>query len=296
MQDFRMQTFLNACRTTNYTRTATELNITQPAVSQHIAALEKHYHAKLFTYHNKKLSLTRAGTMLRRVAMTTEHDERVLCERITSTDTAVKQLSLGMTLTAGEYLLATPLARYLKNNPKTQAHLISDGTENLLAMLRANTIDCALVEGYFDKSDFYWSVFCREELVALCAPHHRFATPTPTSLDDLLEEHLLIREQGSGTRAVLEHTLQGHNLSLAAFAQQTEITSLNIIKTFVAHDLGITFLYEAAARRELNAHTLIKIPLESAPIEHDITFVCLKGSVFQEELQTMFDALGALTK
>ena len=62
MQDYRVETFLAVCRTLNYTRAAEELNITQPAVSQHIAFLEKEYGAKLFSYANRKLSLTRQAS------------------------------------------------------------------------------------------------------------------------------------------------------------------------------------------------------------------------------------------
>ena len=54
MQDFRVRTFLTVCRTLNYTRAAEELHITQPAVSQHIAFLEREYGADLFTYRRKK--------------------------------------------------------------------------------------------------------------------------------------------------------------------------------------------------------------------------------------------------
>lgn len=60
MQDYRVSTFLAVCRTLNYTKAAAELNITQPAVSQHISYLEKAYGTPLFTYHRKQLSLTKA--------------------------------------------------------------------------------------------------------------------------------------------------------------------------------------------------------------------------------------------
>ncbi|MEG0775879.1 MAG: LysR family transcriptional regulator [Raoultibacter sp.] len=294
MQDFKMQTFLNVCHTMNYTKTAVELNITQPAVSQHIAALEKHYRTKLFTYRSRKLNLTPAGIILRDIAMTMEHDEAMLREKILGTDTHIEHLRVGMTLTAGEYLLAQPLATYLENHPKIQAHLISSGTEKLLAMLRAGTIDCALVEGYFDKSDFDWSVFCREKLIGLCSPAHRFANTSPYTLDDLLEERILVREEGSGTRAILENALRERNLSLSNFIQKTEITSLNIIKTFVENDYGITFIYEAAARKELGEGTLARIELSGTPIEHDVTFLCLKSSAFRDEFQNLFSDLKAL--
>ena len=50
MLDFRMETFLALCRTMNYTRAAEELNITQPAVTQHIQYLQRHYGVKPVSY------------------------------------------------------------------------------------------------------------------------------------------------------------------------------------------------------------------------------------------------------
>ena len=105
MQDFRVDTFLAACRTMNYTRAAEELHITQPAVSQHIAHLERTYGAPLFAYRNKKLTLTPAGKVLRDVLTTMAHDEQMLRGRVRAASTGARvELTVGMTLTAGEYL------------------------------------------------------------------------------------------------------------------------------------------------------------------------------------------------
>ena len=118
MQDFRMSTFLSVCRTLNYTRSAAELNITQPAVSQHIAYLEKAYGAKLLSYRGKKLALTPAGELLRDAAATMAHDEATLRDAIAALAGPRRRLRLGMTLTAGEYVLAEPLAHYLVGHPE----------------------------------------------------------------------------------------------------------------------------------------------------------------------------------
>ena len=82
MQDFRVETFLTVCRTMNYTRAAKALNITQPAVSQHIAHLEKAYGARLFDYRGKRLTLTEAGELVRSTLSIMDHDERLLRERV----------------------------------------------------------------------------------------------------------------------------------------------------------------------------------------------------------------------
>lgn len=78
-----------------------------------------------------------------------------------------------MTLTAGEYVLAEPLAHYLVGHPEVQVRIASSDTERLLAQLHAGEIDCALVEGFFDKSSYDWRVFATEHLMAVCAPTRR---------------------------------------------------------------------------------------------------------------------------
>ena len=78
MLDFRMETFLAVCRYMNFTRAAEKLNITQPAVSQHIRFLEKHYNTKLFRYEGKKLELTEAGEILKNASLTMMHDETAM--------------------------------------------------------------------------------------------------------------------------------------------------------------------------------------------------------------------------
>ena len=75
MLDYRVRTFLTVCETMNYTQAAHRLNITQPAVSQHIRCLEAAYHIRLFLYEGKQLTLTRAGEILRRRLTALENDE-----------------------------------------------------------------------------------------------------------------------------------------------------------------------------------------------------------------------------
>ena len=204
MQDFRVKTFLTVCRTLNYTRAAEELALTQPAVSQHITYLEREYGAKLFTYHRKKLELTPAGRVLRDGLATMAHDDVLLHERIEEVaHGATVKLRIGMTLTAGEYVVARPLARCLGARPDIQITVRSGGTQHLMELLDAGTIDCAFVEGLFDKARYASRPFSSERLVPICAAEHRFPR-TPRTLEDLLGERLILREEGSGSRNIIQ--------------------------------------------------------------------------------------------
>lgn len=107
MLDFRIETFLCVCKYMNFTKASAALNITQPAVSQHIHYLEDEYSAKLFEYKNRKLSLTPAGEELYRAALTMKHDDRILAKRMKLAGQPVRKLSFGATLTVG----GIPLSR-----------------------------------------------------------------------------------------------------------------------------------------------------------------------------------------
>ncbi len=288
MQDFRVATFLTVCRTLNYTRAAEELSITQPAVSQHIAHLEQAYGTPLFVYRGRRLSLTPAGALARDTLERMAHDERGLRERMARLACGTpRKLTVGLTLTAGEYVVAAPLADWLAAHPDVQVTIRSGGTEELLEGLVTGSIDCAFVEGFFDKSAYAWNTYRSERFVCVRSAM-RSGNGGACRMEDLLGERLLVREPGSGTRAVLEHALAARNLTLDAFERVSVVESIDVIKVLVSRGVGISFLYEAAVRREAAEGTLCPIELADAPLAHDITFIRLKDSVFENEYRALF--------
>ncbi len=294
MLDFRIRTFLAVCQTLNYTRAAEKLSLTQPAVSQHIAYLEKSYGVKLFAYAGKKLALTPEGELLRSCAEGVEHEARLLERALSQMENAPETFSVGATLTAGEYILARPLARWLAAHPQANTRVVQGDTARLLDMVERGDLDFALIEGYFDKEDFDWTVLCSDKFVGVCSPGSALARQDTMKWEDLLDEHLIVREPGSGTRALLDHALRERNLAVGGFARVTEVESLNIIKLFVGEGLGISFMYEAAVRDELARGSLARIPLEGPCVTHEITFVCQKGGVLRNRLRSVIDELSAL--
>ena len=145
MLDFRVKTFLTVCETMNFTRAADRLHVTQPAVSQHIRYLEKEYQVKLFSYQGKKLTLTAAGEKLRQAMRQMQSDERLLKAEIKQAD--LPPVRFGVTMTIGEYALARPLSRFLKDHPQTNVEVVYGNTQFLTKKLDEGDLDFALVEG-----------------------------------------------------------------------------------------------------------------------------------------------------
>ena len=285
-----METFLAVCRHLNYTRAAEELNITQPAVTQHIQYLQAHYGARLFDYRDKRLTLTPEGEALRRAAVTMLHDERKLQRDLADMRAGRQSIRFGATLTIGEYALPRPLATYMKRHPEVDVHLLVDNTETLLSKLSDGSLDFAIVEGYFRKAEYDYLLWSMEPYVCVCAGNS--ALPRgPLRLENMLEENLILRSPGSGSREVLLRVLEERNFQLSDFRHIVEISDLHVIKELVKAGCGITFLYRRAVERELEAGTLRLVPLADFDVAHEFTFLWRKNSVFEAQFREIFDAL-----
>ena len=274
----------------NFTRASEKLNITQPAVSQHIHFLEKHYNTKLFRYEGKKLKLTGAGEILRNASLTMMHDEISMQNQMQKTDEE-EEIRFGATRTVGDVLMGRILERYLRRYPDAKICMIVDNTQELLRKLDEGTIDFALVEGFFQKNEYDHQKYSDENYIAVCAPDYTFNSDkitTDVSVENLFHERLLVREEGSGTREVLERCLEAHNLSIQDFAKRMEVGSMQTIKELTKAGCGITFLYETAVQDELREGILKRIPLKSFEISHEFNFIWRRGSIYADRYMEIF--------
>ena len=140
MLDFRMETFLTVCNDMNFTHAAEHLNLTQPAVSQHIKHLEKTYGTELFIRDKKKLRLTPAGEILRSALETMRNDENTLKKRMQESIEEKKVLTFGVTMTIGEYAIVPALSRFIKTHPDMDFHIRYGNTQTLLTYLHEGSI------------------------------------------------------------------------------------------------------------------------------------------------------------
>ena len=288
MLDSRIETFLTVCRVMNYTKAAEKLHISQPAVSQHIHWLEERYSVPLFVYEGRKLRLTEEGRLLHNAASAMASDERALKAQLQHN--AKERFVFGATLTIGNFVLPARIEQFLRKCPLAEITMRVDNTESLLQALDAGTIDFAVLEGYFRKSMYAYEVYSNERFICVCKADYRFVAE-PQTLNDLFSEQLILRESGSGSREILERQLMEQNFSIQDFHRLLQIGSIHAIISLVCAGSGITFLYEAAVREELENSVLRRIDLSDFQVEHPFTIVWRKNSLFDAEYRKQFSAL-----
>lgn len=271
MLDYRMYTFLTLCETMNYTLAAQKLHITQPAVTQHIRALEEHYGCKLFRYDGKKLSKTPQGELLERSGNAMRYQESRT--RSTMLQDGMRHLSIGATKSIGEFVIPGQLGRFLED-PNHTLRVEVDNTEKILALIDKGELDFALIEGFFNKTQYDSRLYRKEPFVGLCSTIHPFAGKT-IALSDLFPENLFLREEGSGTRKILEDVLAEYNHTVGDFSRVTCISNFGLLEQLVSAGLGITFAYAAIAE---NNPCLTRFSVEDWDIYREFNYVYLRNA------------------
>ncbi len=290
MLDFRHETFLTLCSCNSFTKAAELLHITQPAVSQHIKYLEEFYGCKLFDTSNRKIILTNQGKLLKEFAMTVFSDSKHFKENISSVNTDAMQFSFGATLSIGEYVMPDILSHLLTKYPNMKIHMSVANTHVLLERLNNGELDFIVVEGLFDKSDYEAKLFSLEKFIPVCSPQSEFADKE-VSFQEITKSRLILREQGSGTREIFEIILQKNSYSLQAFAKIIEIGNMAAIKKMVSNGLGITFLFEVAAKSEIENESLSIINIPGFYEQREFNFVLLKQSFFRDRYMKIYELM-----
>ncbi len=189
----------------------------------------------------------------------------------------------------GEFVIPAVLSQYLKDFPDTDISVMVKNTENLLQMLEAGEIEFAVVEGRFDKSAYSYHLISREKYIGICGRKffRQYCQNGSIPMEMLFCNRLIVREKGSGTRGILEQFLQTHNQSLDKFQNRIEVSNMGAIRKLVAENCGISFLYEAVVKQELEREILYEIPVEGFQIQREFNFVYLKNSIFSEKYDTI---------
>lgn len=244
MLDYRIGTFLVLCETMNYRRTAQLLRMSQPAVTQQIHALEREYGCALFYYDGRRLHRTPQADRLEAYARAAaKSDERLRMELARPEMQAVR---LGVTRTVGEFIIPQKLCRFLAR-PERTVELTVDNTKTLLGLLDRERLDLALVEGMFDKGRYGFSLYRHSPFIGVCRSDHPFAGQR-VSPDALRRQSVLLREPGSGTRAIFEDALRGAGMSVRDLGRVICINNFSVILQLLGAGIGVTFAYQDICR------------------------------------------------
>ncbi len=251
MENFRLRVFRAVAAHLNFRIAAEELLLTQPAVTQQVKALEAELGTALFSRTGGRVTLTPAGLALvpyadRLRILAAEARDAVAAAAGTSTGA----LALGASQTIGQYLLPRLVAGFLETAPNTTVTIFGGNTQQVLEELRARRIDLALIEGPALGADLRIAPFMEDHMVCVVPPAHPWADHD-IAVEDLRQATVLSREQGSGTRRILESALEEAGLRPRDLHAGMVFDSTEALLSAVEAGLGVAFCSRWAVRNQL---------------------------------------------
>ena len=272
-------------------RGAAAARVSQPAVSKQIAELEDTLGVRLLERLPRGCRLTEAGKILADYASrwrSLENDAGRAIEEYLGLKRG--RLAIGASLTIGGYLLPGVIAAFHRQFPEIELQLEIANTEHIQHSLLTGTIELALTEGPLDSAELESTVFFKDELVAIAPVNHPLLKKSRVTVREICREPFILREEGSGTRAVVERALRRHALKIKPLLS---LASPEAIKNLVAAGVGIAIVSRLIVALELQTGALGIISLKDLNIERPLHLQRIRGRSQSPAMVKFLEVLAA---
>ena len=276
--DFRLKVFYTVALRLNFTKAATELYITQPAVSKHIQELEEQYKTKLFERNGSKIALTPAGKILLKYTKSIFDIYREIDFEMSSFNNERQGLlRLGASTTISQYIISPVLASFHQKQKDIKVNLLNGNTEQIENALLNKEIEIGIVEGQSKNQSIKYIPFLKDELVLVCNSKNPLVKQNEISVNDLKSMKFITRERGSGTLEVIEFALKKANLKFSDLQIEMQLGSTESIKSYLLNSDCFAFMSIHAVSKELTNKELIVLDVEELSIERYFYIITLQG-------------------
>lgn len=274
--DVRLNSLLAVTEYKNFTKAAKSLNLTQPAVSQHINQLEQMYGVKIFNKAGNTIIPTTSGEILIKYARRMKGLCKELDTKISDEKKFSKSLNVGITHSSEGNIIPLVLAELGNQNDGTTIKFYSDSINNLYEKLLNFEIDLAVVEGKVINSKFSKVLLDTDSLVAVLSKDNPLSQKTVLTLNDLEKEKLILRTSNSATRNLFISQLEDKDMTLDDFNVVLEIDNTSAIKDLVSHNIGVSILPKSVCYNEIKNKTLVTRPIQDLNMSTEINLVFTK--------------------
>lgn len=263
--------FLVACETKNFSQAGRQLHLSQPAISQTINSLEKHFGTKLFLRHGRSIDLTEIGQALRPMAQELVSAARRMEESVFSLQgEVVGEFEVGCSTASGKYLLPNLIARFRRKYPLVRINVLVSSRNSVMKKLISGTLAMGISSRRIEHRELDYQEFFTDEVILVVPAGHRWAEYTKIYPDDLLDEPMLLREESAGTLEVLKNGLLEHDISMDMLKVAMGLGNAEAIEIAVEEGIGVAFISRLAATRGLDLGRIVEVEVEGMSLFREI--------------------------
>ena len=273
-----LEVFCRIVELKSFSRAAEAVYLTQPTVSGHIKVLEEFVGVKLLDRLGREVLPTKAGELLYGYAKQILALRNQAIQALEEYKGSLKgHLVIGGSNIPGEYVLPTLLATFKARYPEISITLkIADSREIVRGVLEG-TVELGAVGAKFDDGQLIYLKLLEDELVLALPPGHAWASKPVVALEELVEQPMILREVGSGSRKVFEDALHAARLDSSALAVVAELGSTEAVRQAVKSGAGVSVISLRAIQDDLDRGILRTVPLEGIRLTRDFYLVYHKN-------------------
>lgn len=268
----QLRIFVAVADLAHVTRAAAELGITQSAASAAIAALEARYDAKLFDRFGRGIHLTETGRLFLPQARAVL--DRVAAARSVLEDRgseATGTVAVAASQTIASYWLPPRLSAFRASHPGVTLEVVIGNTREVEAAVVDGAVNLGLVEGPTQHPALLRRQIDQDRPLLVVAAHYPVLPELKPGRINLRAIPWVIREEGSGTRHVLEELAQRVGLTMDDLNIFLVLPVNEAVREAVEAGAGATIISEHVVASAVASGKLRAIPIDLPP--RDFTLV-----------------------
>ncbi|MBO8159097.1 selenium metabolism-associated LysR family transcriptional regulator [Thermosyntropha sp.] len=254
-----LKTYIKVIETQNFSKTAEEFGLSQPAVTKQIQALEDMYGILLIERSGRKLKPTEAGEILyhhaKEIIKAVEKAEKAMEE---AAESRKGKLYIGASTIPGQYILPSLLKNFKEKYNHISISMNIGDTEKIISQIAERELDVGIVGGWINNRKIDGFKWLEDELVVIVPLNHALAEKDEIEIPQILSERWIFREKGSGTRQAVEDLLTAYDVKKDDLNIYMEAGSTEAVLAVVESGMGISIV-SVWALKNLEGYRKIKV-------------------------------------
>src|SRR5580698_497464 len=269
----QLEIFLEVARLSSFSRAAEKRFRTQPAISSQIRALEEEVGARLLDRSGGRVSLTASGKFFFKYAEETLERRKIILNEIAETERVPRgEIVVGANEGTCLHILPEVFAQFKRDYPNVSVNIKRSDYARILDSVLENVVDFGVVSLPVTDNRLEAQMIHRDELVVITAPHHPLAAKKTVTVVEVSIFPLVLPKLGH-TRDALDALFYDHHVKPKL---AMELDSSELLKRFVAADVGVGFIARSNIEEDIRAKALVAITLADAQIRRDLALVFRK--------------------
>ena len=269
----QLQIFVKVADLLSITKASESLHMTQPAVSIQLKNLQDQFEIPLIEVIGKKVYVTEFGKEIYITAKNILEEVNNINHRVRSYKGDLSGTLSVSVVSTGKYVMPYFLTDFLMQHPKVDLLMDVTNKSKVIDSLKKNEIDFALVS-VMPKDLLVNKIDLLENQLFVVGNKHEKKQKTRLNKNDLNKMSIIFREEGSGTRFIMETFLKKNKISIE---KKIELTSNEAVKQAVIAGLGKSILPLIGIRNEIKTGDLKIIPTNGFPLKSKWQIIWLKG-------------------